>query len=140
MYKLVKYITKVCYKDFSTYYLFHKGGKILLPIEIYNQESTATPSIYNALKRIITAVGFSVIGVKIYHFTDNIFYTYITMKNDGIEFDINLSFRDAIEIAKETSSPIFIKDSILDSCGIAITKDMVIKALKDEGLNGYLDK
>lgn len=140
MYKLVKFITKVCYKDFSTYYLFCKGRKILIPIEIYNENDTATPTIYNCIKRILKAVGFSVMGIKVYRFSDNTFYTYVTLKKDDLEFDVNLSFKDALEISKETSSPIFIKNSILQSCGIEITRDMVIKALKDKNSAGYLDK
>jgi len=140
MYKLVKYITKVNYRDFSTYYLFYKGRKILIPIEIYNEKDTATPTIYNSIKRILKAVGFSVIGIKVYRFSENIFYTYVTLKKENLEFDVNLSFKDAVEISKETSSPIFIKNSILQSCGIEITRDMVIKALKDNSSDGYLDK
>lgn len=70
-------------------------------------------------------------GIKIYRFFDNTFYTYLTIKRHDSEFDININFKDGIEISNETSTPIFVKDQVLKTCGIEITKDMVLKAIKE---------
>ena len=82
MYKPVKFITEIPYKDFSTYYLFNKRSKILVPIETCNSKGYdfGVPSIYNTIKRIIKGTGFSILGVKIYHYDGNIFYTYLSIK------------------------------------------------------------
>lgn len=132
MYKPVKFIAKIPYKDFSTYYLFCRGEKTLMPIETYDAYQPHVPSIYNSLKRILVAMGFSVTGIKIYHFCGDKYYTCLTIHNEKNTFDINISFRDGIEIAKETESQIFVKDSILKEYGIKVTKELVQKALNEE--------
>ena len=133
MYKPVKFITEVPYLESSTFYLFSKSLKILLPIEIDNNDvqSSTTPTIYNSIKRIIEGIGAKVLHIKIYHHYENTFYTYLTIKNDKEVFEINISFKDGIEIAKEINVPIYVKSRILENHGIKITKDLITKALKN---------
>lgn len=131
MYKSVKFITEVPYTDFSTLYLFCKSLKTLLPIEIvFNNKNTA-PSIYNSIRRILRGCGIGVSNIKIYHYYCNSFYAYLTLKKGDREFEFNIGIKDALEISKEMSVPIFVKDKILENCGIKITKDLLIKSLRD---------
>ncbi len=132
MYKPAKFITEIPYKNFSTYYLFYKRDKILIPIEIEkgNSNIRSVPSIYNSMKRIIFGVGYSVVGIKIYHRDQSTFYTYVTIRKEKTNMDINVGFRDGIEIAREMSVPIYVKEKIIKECGIEITKDLVLKALR----------
>ena len=131
MYKPVKFITEVPYTDFSTLYLFCKSLKTLLPIEIIFNNKTTTPSIYNSIKRILYGCGIDIAHIKIYHCYCNNFYAYLTLRKEGRDFDINIGIKDALEISKETAVPIFVKDKILENYGIKITKDLIIKSLKD---------
>lgn len=127
MYKTLKFIVKIPYQNFSTYYLFNKNEKILLPIEIDGK--IESPSIHDSLIRIIKGTGYSIVGIKIYYHKENTFYTYLTIKNSKNIFDININLIDGLEICKKSSTPIFINEKILRSCGIEITKDLVLKAL-----------
>lgn len=131
MYKSVKFITEVPYPNSSTMYLFCKSLKTLLPIETAITTKATTPSIYNSIKRILYGCGIEVSHIKIYHFRCDIFYAYLTLKKEGRDFDFNIEIKDALEISKETSIPIFVKDKILKNYGIKITKDLIIKSLRD---------
>ena len=133
MYKPVKFITEVPYLQSSTFYLFSKSLKILLPIEVENNhvQSSTTPTIYNSIKRAIEGIGAKVLHIKIYYHYENTFYTYLTIKNNKEVFEINISFKDGVEIAKEMNVPIYVKSQILEDHGIKITKDLIMKALKN---------
>lgn len=133
MYKPVKFITNIPYKDFCTYYLFNKSKKILIPIEINKEEGIkATPTIYNSIKRLVYTLGYSFLCLKIYKFDQNIFYTYLSIyKNDNLSnvMDLNIGFADGIELSKETSIPIYINEEIIRHVGIVVTRKLVEKAL-----------
>jgi len=131
MYKPVKFIAEVPYIDFSTYYLFCKELKTLIPIEIPSStiNHSEVPSVYDSMKRIIYGTGYSVEGLKIYRQECGVFYTYLTIKKNDTVLDINISFADGINISKITSLPIYMEISILETSGIVINKDMVLKAL-----------
>ncbi len=131
MYKPVKFITEIPYNDFSTFYLFCKPLKILLPVEIEKKTNPMVPTIYNALKRILQGLRVDISYIKIYHQFGDTFYTYLALKRENEIFEINVSFKDALEISKEMVVPIFIKDKILRESGIEITKDIIIKSLKE---------
>lgn len=131
MYKPVKFITEIPYNDFSTFYLFCKPLKILLPVEIEKKTNPMVPTIYNALKRILQGLRVDISYIKIYHQFGDTFYTYLALKRGDEIFEINISFRDALEISKEMTVPIFVKDKILKESGIEITKDIIIKSLKE---------
>jgi bifunctional DNase/RNase len=133
MYKPVKFITNIPYKDFITYYLFNKSKKILIPIEIDKEiNKKYTPTIYNSMKRLIYALDYSCLCLKIYKYDQNIFYTYLSLyKNNemGNVMDLNISFADGIEITKETNIPIYINEEIIRQVGIVVTRKLVEKAL-----------
>lgn len=133
MYKPVKFITEVPYSNFSTFYLFCKPLKILLPIEIEKNINSTAPSIYNSLKRILQGLKVSISYIRIYHQFGDIFYTYLAIKKENETFEINISLKDALKISKEMSVPIFVKDKILRDSGIEITKDIIIKSLQEKG-------
>lgn len=133
MYKPVKYITKVPYKDFCTYYLYCVSNKTLLPIEVENQKIKKyhIPSIYNSIKRILNALRYPALRVSIYHARDGIFYSYLTIKKGKCSLDINVDFEDSIEISRELSVPIYVRDKVISEYGIEVTKDLISKALKN---------
>ncbi len=131
MYKPVKFITEVPYTDFSTFYLFCRSIKTLLPIEIENSKKKEIPSIYNTVKRVLKGFNIGVSNIKIYHYYCDIFYAYLTLKKEAEEFEFNVGIKDALEISREMSVPIFVKDRILENYGIKITKDLLIKSLRD---------
>ena len=134
MYKPVKFIAEVPYIDFSTYYLFCKQLKTLIPIEIPSNtiNHSEIPSVYDSIKRIIYGTGYSVLGLKIYRQECGVFYTYLIIKKNNTVLDINVSFVDGVRISNITSSPIYMEKNILEKSGIVINKDMVLKALRNE--------
>lgn len=133
MYKPVKFITNIPYKDFSTYYLFNKENKILIPIETdKNHYSKAVPTVYNSIKRLVSALGYSFLCLKIYRLDQNIFYTYLSIyRSEKLNdvMDLNIGFEDGIKISKENNIPIYINEEIIKRVGIVITKKLVEKAL-----------
>jgi bifunctional DNase/RNase len=132
MYKSVKFITSIKGAGFSTYYLFCSSSRILLPINIENsrENEKSVPTIYDSIKRLLFGAGIKVLGIKIYYECDNIFYAYLTILKDKKKLDINISFKDAINIAKEVSAPIYVKKPVMDKSGIKITKSMIQEALQ----------
>jgi len=138
MYKPVKFITKIPYQDYSTYYLFNKTDKVLIPVEIErNIRSAAVPSMYDTLRRVVKALGYSFLYTKIYKQSQGVFYTYLSIYKSVCKdkrsnaLDINISFSDGIEIAKVTNTPIYIKEEIIKEMGIEVTKELVEKALSN---------
>jgi len=127
MYKPIKLITKIDYGGFSTYYLYYKNTKTLLPIEING--TPQIPSIYNTLKRLIFALGGKAKYIKIYKVSQNTLYTYLTLEKEGQILDVSIGFPDAIEIARESDFPIFAKEEIIREHGIKITEKIVKRAL-----------
>jgi len=132
MYKPVKFIAKIPFKDSYTYYLFCLSSKTLLPVEIEKEtsETSAIPSIYNSLGRILKALKCSIVRISIYHINDGILYTYLTIQREKFMLDLNIGFKDGMEIAKELSIPIYVKEKIIQECGIEVTKELINRALK----------
>ncbi len=132
MYKAVKFITKIPYKDYYTYYLFCTSIKSLIPIEVHknNYDNFSSPSIYNTVGRIIKAFNATATKVRVYHLKSGIFYTYLTIQIEGSFFDINIGVKDGVEIAHELSIPIYVKGKIIERCGIKVTKELIKKALR----------
>ena len=132
MYKSVKFITNIKGSNFSTYYLFCSSSRVLLPINIENDEKSEelAPTIYNSIKRILLGTKIKVLGIKIYYECDDIFYSYLTVSKDKKKLDINIGFKDAINIAMEIPVPIYVEKSVMDKSGIRITKSMIQEALQ----------
>jgi bifunctional DNase/RNase len=130
MYKPIKFVTKINYKDSSTYYLYCKTLKTLLPVETY--EDTTLPSSSNTLKRLINALGGKIRYLKIYRCIQNNFYTYLSIEKSGNFYDINISFKDGIDVVRDSCIPIYAEEKILASFGFEITKELVKKALTEK--------
>ena len=123
MYKPVKFIAEVPYIDFSTYYLFCKKLKTLVPIEIPVRTTghADIPSVYDSIKRIIYGTGYSILGLKIYRQECGVFYTYLIIKKNNTVLDINVSFVDGVRISNITSSPIYMEKNILEKTYVSIS-------------------
>ena len=127
MYKPIKFVTKINYKDFSTYYLYCKSLKTLLPVE--TSEERPFPSGANTIKRLVFALGGEIKCLKIYRCDENNFYTYINIEKSGSVFDVNISFKDGIDVVRDSCIPIYAEEKVLSNFGFEITKELVKKAL-----------
>lgn len=134
MYKPIKFVTKINYKDSSTYYLYCKPLKTLLPVETY--ENNVPPSSTNTIKRLINALGGKIKHLKIYKCDQSNFYTYLNIEKSGNFYDINISFKDGMDVVRDSCAPIYAEEKILVNHGFEITKDLVKKALSEN--NNYL--
>lgn len=135
MYKPIKFITKIVYRDFSTYYLYCRDIKTLLPIEY--GENSVFPSALDTLKRVIFALGGKLNHLKIYKYRQDNFYTYLNLGKDEKKLDISVGFKDGIDIAREFKLPIYVKEEIIKEVGVEITKELVQKALSNNYLERY---
>ena len=135
MYKPIKFIAEIPNINYSTYYFFCKQSNTIMPIELLEgiNSHLEVPSIYDSITRIIRGVGYSAKSVKIYRQEFGVFYTYLSIQRDKEVFDINIGFKDAMNIARETCLPVYVEDSILKINGFVINKNMVLKALEKEG-------
>lgn len=129
MYKPIKFVTKINYKDFSTYYLYCKSLKTLLPVETC--EDKPFPSSTNTLKRLINALGGKIRYLKIYRCDQSNFYTYLNVEKSGSFYDVNISFKDGIDMVRDSCIPIYAEEKILTNFGFEITKELVKKALTE---------
>jgi len=134
MYKPIKFVTKINYKDFSTYYLYCKSLKTLLPVETC--EDKPFPSCTNTLKRLVSALGGRIRYLKIYRCDQSNFYTYLNIERSGSFYDINISFKDGIDVVRDLCVPIYAEEKILSNFGFELTKELVRKALMEK--EGYL--
>lgn len=129
MYKPIKFVTKINYKDFSTYYLYCKSLKTLLPVETCGDKPF--PSSTNTLKRLINALGGKIRYLKIYRCDQSNFYTYLNVEKSGSFYDVNISFKDGIDMVRDSCIPIYAEEKILTNFGFEITKELVKKALME---------
>lgn len=83
------------------------------------------------MKRILVGSGIFISHIKIYYHCANTFYVYLAIKKEDGIFEVNISFKDALEIYKEMPVPIYVRENILKNYGIEITKDIVLKALRE---------
>lgn len=130
MYKPIKFVTKINYKDFSTYYLYCKSLRTLLPVETY--EDKPFPSSINTLKRLINALGGKIRYLKIYRCDQSNFYTYLNVEKSGSFYDVNISFKDGIDMVRDSCIPIYAEEKILTNFGFEVTKELVKRALMEK--------
>ncbi|MFH1899539.1 MAG: hypothetical protein ABIJ82_03700 [Patescibacteria group bacterium] len=129
MYKPIKFVTKINYKDFSTYYLYCKPLKTLLPVE--TSEDKPFPSSTNTLKRLINALGGKIKYLKIYRYDQSNFYTYLNVEKSGSSYDVNISFKDGMDVVRDSCIPIYADEKILTNFGFEVTEELVKKALTE---------
>ena len=137
MYKKINYLTTIAKKRSLTSYFFHKASSRVLPVETSVPRlntSKATPSVYNTIKRMLVATGAMVSSIKLYLYRDGIFYTYITLRMQSNEYDINSCFIDALYISRLFNAPIYARDQVIRCCGIKVTKEQIEQALKETSI------
>jgi len=146
MYKRVHFIALVpnYYSGSKNYtlYLFDKDAKVVVPVEISNQETLffltgkthqhhSSPHIYNTIKRLLHCFETRLVSVTIYNFQDGTFYTYLNLAHNQKHLEINISFPDAFVLARLFKSPLYIKNDILEEKGIKVTKQILRDALRE---------
>jgi len=119
-----------------TIYLFNKEKKILLPIKI-NQNSVDAlllarettpeprPHIHNTAKRLINVLNGKVDRIIISGYNNEIYYSYIRIKQGKKSFDIDARPTDAFAIAIRTKAPIYVEQDIIDMVGVKVTAEML---------------
>lgn len=125
----------------TTVYLFNTKEKILLPIKMNTYASSkillandkdgheARPHIHNTVGRIIKALKGKVLGVLIYGYHNEIFYSYLQIKHNGKKLEIDCKPSDAISISIRENVPIFVEKHIYTNAGIKVTKELLAKSL-----------
>ena len=136
MFEKVQYLSRTIYDNIPTHYFYHRKSKTLIPVKVENQGTSylfephpSQPQAAETIKKLIYALDIKVECIKIYLFRDNYFYTYITVKGQHEEIDINVSFADAIKLASLSDLPIFFEKSVIKECGFKVTKKMIEKSL-----------
>lgn len=119
-----------------TIYLFNTEKKILLSIKI-NQNSVndlllaretapePRPHIHNTAKRLINVLNGKVDRIIISGYSNEIYYSYIRIKQGGKSFDIDARPTDAFAIAIRTKAPIYVEQNVIDMVGVKVTAEMV---------------
>ncbi len=125
-----------------TIYLFDKNEKIVMPVEISNQEAIfyltgkthlrhPIPHLYNTIKRLFSCFKIRLVSVTVYNFQEGILYTYLNLVFNQKHLEINVSFHDAFVLAMIYKSPLYIKNDILVEKGIKVTKETLRDALRE---------
>jgi hypothetical protein len=96
-------------------------------VETY--EDKPFPSSTNTLKRLVNALGGKIRYLKIYRCDQSNFYTYLSVEKSGSFFDVNISFKDGMEVVRGSCIPIYAEEKILSNFGFEITKELVKKSL-----------
>lgn len=120
----------------STVYLFNKSENILLPIKMAsfaadnlilakNDFPEPRPHIHNTAARLIKALGGKILSVIISRCHNEIFYSYIRVKHQNKNIDIDAKPSDSMAIALRINVPIYIEKKIYRSAGIKVTKEML---------------
>ena len=136
MFEEVKYLIHIDQKAYTTYYLFQKTDKILLPIQIPTHQyyrlcdfQPNQPDTLDTLKTAIFSLDGQVVNIKIYLYLDRCYYSYISIEKNGQTMEINSGLYDAINLAVSLKAPILIEKNILKECGYKITKKMIEQVL-----------
>ncbi len=120
-------------------YLFEKSTKHIIPVKISGFTANALiapinqykPNIYNTLKRMVCGLGANFLGITIYRYDSDIFYAYANVEFQNKHLEFNISVDDALNVAKEFEKPIYIKDELLNTCGIKVSKKILRDALRE---------
>jgi len=136
MYKSVKYLAKVENGVFYTHYLYEPLEKIVLPIETLPIQHNENPNILDTLKRIVNSLESNLVGIKIFLYSEEKYYTYLSISAQGQILDIYIDIGNALEIAKTSNILISIENAILKENGIKVTKKLLEKVFAG-GFGGY---
>ncbi len=119
-----------------TIYLFNKKRKILLPIKIPQNSVDALllarettpeprPHIHNTAKRLINVLNGKVDRVIVSGYNNEIYYSYIRIKQGNKNFDIDSKPSDAFAIAIRTKAPIYVEQQVINMVGVKVTAEML---------------
>jgi bifunctional DNase/RNase len=103
-------------------------GERYLPIWIGAAEATAIayvqqgvtpprPLTHDLLKDVLSAVGRSLVEVRITRLEDGVFYAELHLGDDTV---VSARPSDALAVALRTGSPILVDDGVLDEAGVVI--------------------
>ncbi|GIW69399.1 MAG: hypothetical protein KatS3mg101_0146 [Patescibacteria group bacterium] len=132
MYKKAKYITTISEKDKKITYLLCKNPQTLVPLELKDESNFAYPDFKTLCNHILNALKTRVVCAKIYRYQDDVFYSYITFKRNGICVDVNAHPVVALKMCKIFGAPVLINEQIVKILGLKITRQMVQRALENE--------
>ncbi len=105
----------------------HDAHEILL---ITNPYTTKQPNIHSSLIHLVTFCNGQIENIEFYKYADGLFYTYLNLKIEGKEIQLNIKPTDAINIARRCNKPILIDEEVLDISGIKITAETLREALE----------
>ena len=120
----------------STVYLFNKEQCILLPIKMTNESAQTIldahakhlevrPSVHNTLIRTVRALRAEIDSILIYAYQDNIFYSYIRVKNKKEFMEIDARPSDAISIALRHRVPVLVNKKVCEIVGVKVTRELL---------------
>ena len=136
MYKSIKYLAKVENGVFYTHYLYEPLEKMVLPIETLPVEHNENPNILDTLKRVVNSLESNLIGIKIFLYSEERYYTYLSISSQGQILDIHTDIGNALEIAKTNNILISVENTILKENGIKVTKELLEEVFAG-GFGGY---
>ncbi len=131
MYKEAKYITTICEKDKKTTYLLCRNPQTLIPLELKDEATCAYPNFKTLCTHILNALKAKVVCAKIYRYQDEIFYSYITLKQNGNSIDVNAPPIVALKACQIFGAPLLVNEAIVNGLGFRITKQMIEEALEN---------
>ncbi len=119
-----------------TIYLFNKELRILLPIKIneisarqilFAKEDSfePRPSVHDTTRRLVATLSGKIDRVIINGYSNDIFYSYIRVRQGNKYFDVDSKPTDAIALALRSKAPIFVDKRLADEVGIKVTPEML---------------
>lgn len=116
-------------------------GKYVLPIWIGIMEASAIaaaiegihysrPMTHDLFKSMVETLGATIEKIEVVDIRDNVFYAFITISINGMEFRVDARPSDAIAIALRTHSGIFVADHVIkDAIRVDTSKDSAGKII-----------
>jgi len=126
MLRKTELLTKIADRIQTTYYLFDKEKKTLLPIVSPDKKD---PSAHNTILKILKAFNSEILSIRISHIRKETYHVYVNVEFNGKLIEINADVSDALTLAQLKKVPIFLDESLLKKCGIKITRKLLEETL-----------
>ncbi len=128
-------------KELFTVYLFNHQLKILIPYKVNRwscdsillakQKIRLTrPHVHDSYHRTLLALGVNIEGITVYKYLDEVFYTYLKVRQGETEMEIDIKLTDAICLALLADKPILINEEVYKYAGIVVTKELLDRSLE----------
>lgn len=127
MYKPIKYLTTIKYKDCANHYFIHKNDRFVLLIETTNSRVKDTADI---IRRVIYGMSGRIVGLKFYLCISGQYYAYVCISQNSKILDINVKPEVGMEIARVCNVPFYVEEKVLYETGLKITQEMLEEALR----------